>query len=131
MSAFFLIGACLSFILILLKPMMVFSRWTAFSIGLLSFVNAAFLVIASVVATVLFVIMRDVFNDAEQVNINAQIGSAMFAMIWTATVFALLAWIIDLALMCCCASRRDVRSGKKGGSKNAYHAEEAETYELK
>lgn len=122
MFGFFLTGACLSFILIFVKPFMVSSRWAAFVIGIFGFINAALVVIASVIATVLFVIMRNVFEGATQVNIKASIGTTMFALMWVAAAFALFAWLIDLCLMCCCASRRDVRKGKKRGSKKAYEA---------
>lgn len=123
MSAFFLTGACLSFALLFIKPLMVHSRWIALGMGILGFINAALVVIASVVATVLFVIMRNVLNDAQQVNIEAHIGNTMFAMIWIAAAFALLAWIIDLALMCCCTSRRKVRKQMRRDNKNAYDFE--------
>ena len=126
MSGFFLAGACLSFVLAFLKPLMVTSRWTAFAISLLSFLNAALIFIASTVATVMFVIMRNVFDNADQVNINAKLGNTMLAMIWIATAFAVFSWLIDLSLCCCCASRRDVKKGKKRGSKEAYALESAE-----
>ena len=129
MFGFFLAGACLSFALLFIKPLMVFSRWSALLIGLLGFINAAMLVIASAIATVLFVIMRKVFDDAQQVNIDAHLGNVMFGMIWTATAFALMSWLIDLCLMCCCASRRDVRKGKKRGSEKAYDTEKVTVVE--
>lgn len=120
MFAFFLTGACLSFILIFIKPLMVRSRWAAFIIGIFGFINAALIVIASVIATVLFIIMRNVIQKQNKVDIEASIGTTMFALMWVASAFALFAWIIDLCLMCCCASRRDVRKGKKRGSRRAY-----------
>ena len=120
MSAFFLTGACLSFVLIFIKPLMKYSRWIAFGVAFLGFINVALVLIATVVATVMFVIMQNVFRNADQVNIEPKLGNVMFAMIWTASAFALFSWAIDLALMCCCASRRDVRSGRKRGSRKAY-----------
>lgn len=32
----------------------------------------------------------------------------------------MLGWIINAGMCCCCASERDVKTGRKGGSKKAY-----------
>ena len=120
MFTFFLASACLSFVLLFTKPLMTYSRWAALVIGLLSFVNAALVLIASAIGTALFVIISQVVNNASQVNIKASLGRVMFATMWCAAAFALFSWIIDLCLMCCCASIRDVRQGRKRGSKKAY-----------
>lgn len=83
-------------------------------------VNALFITAASIVATVMFIIMRNVFTGTTAVNIGAEVGITMFALMWVASACALVAFIIQLSLTCCCASRRDVRKGKKKGSKKAY-----------
>lgn len=120
MFGFFLTGTVLSFVLAFFKPLMVTSRWAAFGIGVIGFVNAALVVVGAIIATVMFVIMANVFEDSSEVSIGADIGITMFVLMWIAAAFALAAFIIDLCLMCCCASRRDVRKGKKRGSKKAY-----------
>lgn len=39
---------------------------------------------------------------------------------WIAASCSLIAFIIQLGQCCCCASRRDVRTGRKRGSKKAW-----------
>jgi len=39
---------------------------------------------------------------------------------WIASGSSIIGWVIHLCLSCCCASRRDVVTGKKRGSKYAY-----------
>lgn len=64
------------------------------------------------------VIMQDVFtNSITEVNIGATLGIKMFAFMWVASGCALIAFLIQLCLCCCCVSRRDVKKGKKKGIK--------------
>lgn len=101
-----------------------YSRWWAVIIMIFTFLAALCITVASVIATVLFIIMRDVFRSNTTVNIGATIGVPMFAMMWTASATAIWAWLIQLGLMCCCASRRDIKKGKKRGSKKAWEGSE-------
>ena len=39
---------------------------------------------------------------------------------WIAAGTAFLAFVIQVGMCCCCASRRDVRTGRKRGSMKAY-----------
>lgn len=70
-----------------------------------------------------FIIMQDAITSATQLNIGASIGIEMFAFMWIAAGTAILAWLIQLGMCCCCASRRDVKKGKKSGSKKAWHGD--------
>ena len=73
--------------------------------------------------------MQNAITSATQLNIGASIGVEMFALMWIAAGSAILAWIIQLGMCCCCASRRDVRTGRKKGSKKAYRESGAEMEE--
>ena len=42
---------------------------------------------------------------------------------WIAAGASVIAWIIQMGMCCCCASRRDVKSGRKKGSKKAWSSE--------
>ncbi|KAL9089910.1 MAG: hypothetical protein Q9159_002267 [Coniocarpon cinnabarinum] len=123
MFACFLSGACLSFVLMFVQPLMVYSRWTALALALTSLINAILVTGASIIATVMFLIMRNVLHDQKQINVRAQLGVPMFTMIWLAAANALHAMLINFGLACCCASRRDVRSGRKMGNRKAYIVE--------
>jgi len=125
MFGLFLSGACLSFVMIFLVPLSIFSRWATLPIMIFTFFAALTTTVATVIATVLFIIMRNAITSVTQINIGAYIGTKMFAFMWIASAFSILAWIIQLSQCCCCASRRDVRKGKKRGSKKAWNGGES------
>ena len=125
MFGLFLAGACLEFVMIFLVPLSVFSRWATLPIMLLTFFAALCTTVASVIATVLFIIMRDVITQQTTLNIGASLGIKMFVFMWIAAGTGILAWLIMLGQCCCCASRRDVKKGKKRGSKKAWRDSEA------
>lgn len=120
MFGLFLTGSCLSAALIFLAPLSVYSRWAAFPIAIFTFLAALFTTAASVTATVMFVIFRNVIGGVAEVNIGASIGNKMFAFMWVASAFSIFAWLIQTGLCCCCASRRDVKTGGKRGNEKAY-----------
>ncbi|KAF2720801.1 hypothetical protein K431DRAFT_225773 [Polychaeton citri CBS 116435] len=120
MFGLFLTGACLTFVLIFLQPLTVFTRWGTLPIMIFTFLAALFTTVATIIATVMFIIMENAVTAATQLNIRAQIGIQMFAYMWIAAATAIIAWIIQLCLLCCCASRRDIKRGKKRGSKKAW-----------
>ncbi|KAF2707047.1 hypothetical protein K504DRAFT_436242 [Pleomassaria siparia CBS 279.74] len=123
MFGLFLTAACLSFVLMFVMPLGVRSRWWTFPIAILTFFNALFVTAASIIATVMFVIFRNVIGGVAELKIGASIGTTMFAFMWVASAFAIFAWLFQMGMCCCCASRRDVRTGRKRGSKHAYEME--------
>lgn len=120
MFGFFLTSACLSFVLIFLMPVSILSRWWTLPIAILTFINALLCTVASVIATVMFVIFRNTISSVSELNIHGNIGSFLFGFMWTASSFAIFAWMVQTGLCCCCASRRDVKTGRKRGSDKAY-----------
>lgn len=69
----------------------------------------------------MFIIFEKVIHSAEgEVNIVPEIGVKMFAFMWVASACAIVGWLVQLGLCCCCASRRDVRLGKKTGRAKAW-----------
>jgi len=123
MFGLFLAGACVNFLMMFLVLTSVFSRWVTFVIMIFTFLGALFVTVGAVVATVLFIIMKNAVTSVAQINIGASIGTQMFAFMWIAAGSAILAWIIQLCQCCCCASRRDIKKGKKRGSKKAWDTE--------
>lgn len=71
----------------------------------------------------MFLIARYVLNDREELNVGAEVGVQMFAFMWVATAGTILAALIQAGLCCCCASRRDVKTGRKRGNEKAYATE--------
>lgn len=126
MFGLFLTGTCLSFVLIFLMPLSVFTRWLTFPVAILAFFNALVITAASVIATVMFIIFRNTISSVRELNISAEVGVTLFAFMWVASAFAIFAWLVQMGLCCCCASRRDVKKGKKRGNEKAYHIDGAE-----
>ncbi|KAM0797467.1 SUR7/PalI family-domain-containing protein [Usnea florida] len=121
MFALFLTGACTCFISIFLTPLSIYTRWATLPIAIFAFLTALTTTAASIIATAMFIIFRNVIHGAEStVNIVPQIGIKMFAFMWVASGTAIVGWLIQLGLCCCCASRRDVRLGKKTGRAKAW-----------
>jgi hypothetical protein len=120
MFGFFLTGAIMNFINIFLAPIVLYSRWWSLAFVVWSFISTLMTVAATVIATAMFIIFRNVITSQQSLNIGASVGVQMFAFMWVAAAMSLFAWVIHLCLSCCCASRRDVKTGRKHGSKKAY-----------
>ncbi|KAH8425763.1 uncharacterized protein LDX57_003509 [Aspergillus melleus] len=86
---------------------------------LLTFLTALFTIVPSVVATVMFIIFKNVFtNSAQDLNINAEVGSQMMAFMWVASAFNLLPFLWQLGSSCaaCCGGRKARKELKRAGS---------------
>ncbi|KAM0715702.1 hypothetical protein Q7P37_009202 [Cladosporium fusiforme] len=130
MFALFLAGACLSTIMIPFVLLTVYTRWATLAITIVTFLAALFTTVATILATAMFIIMQNAITSVEQLNIEGQIGTQMFAFMWIAASCSILAWLITLGQCCCCASRRDVKRGKKRGSKAAWGADGAQAVDF-
>jgi hypothetical protein len=71
MFGLFLTGTVLSFVLIFVMPISVYTRWLALPVAILAFLNALFVTVASVIATVMFVIFRNTITGVSELNIGA------------------------------------------------------------
>jgi hypothetical protein len=121
MFGLFLTGTCTSLASIFLTPFSLYTRWATFPIALFTFITALTTTAATIIATAMFLIFRKVIYSAEStVNIIPEIGVKMFAFMWTASACVLVGWLVQMGMCCCCASRRDVRHGRKRGRKRAW-----------
>ncbi|KZM25051.1 uncharacterized protein EKO05_0007567 [Ascochyta rabiei] len=120
MFGLFVTGTVLSFVLIFVMPISVFTRWLALPVAMLAFLNALFVTVASVLGTAMFIIFRNTIGGVAELNITAKVGTTMFAFMWVASAMTILAWLVQMGLCCCCASRRDVQTGRKRGNEKAY-----------
>ncbi|KAL8854741.1 MAG: hypothetical protein Q9221_000524 [Calogaya cf. arnoldii] len=122
MFALFLTGTCLALPTALLAPLSIYSRWASLPLTILTFLTAFTTTVATVVATAMFMIFKSAIQSAlESVNIQAEIGIKMFVFMWFASGAAILGWLIHFAQCCCCASARDVKTGRRKGRKKAYN----------
>lgn len=121
MFALFLAGTCLAVPSILLTPFSVYTRWASLPLTILTFLTAFSITVATIVASAMFIIFKKVIHSAlDSVNIEAELGTKMFAFMWIASAAAILGWLIQFGECCCCASQRDVKTGRRKGSKKAY-----------
>ncbi|RAL65395.1 hypothetical protein DID88_000963 [Monilinia fructigena] len=120
MFGFFLTGAVMSFTNIFLSHFTIYSRWISGFYSIWAFISALLATTAAIIATVMFIIFRNVITSQAGLNIGAEIGNQMFAFMWIGAGCSIVAWVIHVGMCCCCASRRDVRSGRRLGSKKAY-----------
>lgn len=133
MFALFLTGASTCFVSIFLTPLSIYTRWATFPIAIFAFLSALTTTAASIIATVMFIVFKKVISSAEgTVNIVPEIGVKMFAFMWVACVCAIVGWLVQSGLCCCCASRRDVKLGKKTGRAKAWrHSGEIPPHEMR
>ncbi|KAL4868123.1 hypothetical protein BDV12DRAFT_197519 [Aspergillus spectabilis] len=77
---------------------------------IISFLTALFTIVAVVIATVMFIIFKNVFSsgDAFELNIKAELGTRMLAFMWIAAAFNLFAFLAELGSCCasCCGGRK-------------------------
>jgi SUR7/PalI family len=123
----FLAGTVLTFLAIFLAPLGFSSkpRWShrgrrifLREIPLIIFTLVTLILTAgaSVVATVIFTIFRNVFQSAPELNITAKLGASMLAFMWTASGFNLVGFLLQAGTCCgiCCCSgkKRAIREGR-------------------
>jgi hypothetical protein len=119
MFGFFILGIILAFVCIFVTPLAIYSHWWSLPLSILTFVTALFVVAASIIATVMFSIFKNVLTSEPGLNIGANLGLQMMVFMWIGAGGSLVGFVIQLGLSCCCASRRDVRTGRRMGSKDA------------
>ena len=121
MFGLFMAGACFCFMCIFVTPLSIYTRWATLPIVVVTFLAALTTTAATIIATAMFIIFQNVVHGAEEdVNIIASLGPRMFVFMWLAAGCAVAAWLLQLGMCCCCASRRDVIKGKKTGRKKAW-----------
>jgi hypothetical protein len=124
MFGFFLTGLLMNFVSIFLAPLAIYSRWWSLPLAIWTFITALLSTAATIIATVMFIIFRNTITSQEGINIGAELGNVMFGFMWTGAAFSIFGFVIHLGMSCCCASRRDVRTGRRKGSKKAYASED-------
>ena len=112
LKALCIAGACLGFLTMVFALAAYGSRLASFFTSIVAFLSAACNVVAAVIAQVLFVIVRNVINNnIEDLNVEASLGTTLFALIWVAAGASLVTFVLLLFTICCCSpgdrKRRD------------------------
>ncbi|KKY39500.1 putative sur7 protein [Diaporthe ampelina] len=85
MFAFFLAGTVISFAMIFLSPIAIFSRWWALPMSLVSFLTFLVILVGSVIASVISFVFKYAATAQTSLNINAYVGTRMFVFMWIST----------------------------------------------
>jgi UPF0716 family protein affecting phage T7 exclusion len=109
----FLSALPLNVFLTFISPVVLYSHWWSVAVGFTTFLSTLLLVCAAGIATVMSIGIKVAANAQSDLNIGADIGVQMFAFMYLAAGFSLLAFVTHVGLCCCCRSVRDVRSGRK------------------
>jgi len=116
MFAMYLVGVILVFLEVLIGFTTLCTRVGSVITTIVSFLAFLFVAAATVVAQVMFAIYRNAINNSiTQFNVQASLGTTMFAFGWAATAAAAAAFIGFLFGICCGTgeSRRWRRRGEK------------------
>ncbi|KAM0511493.1 hypothetical protein ACHAPE_009848 [Trichoderma viride] len=117
MYAFFMSGIVLNFVLLLVTPLVLRTRWFSLFTSLVGGVAGIVLTVAAIIATVISVAAKIALTAQDQLNIQCDIGGKMFAFMWIAALSTDFAFLLHAAMGCCCAP--DKRNGSKIGSPSA------------
>lgn len=121
MFAFFLAGTILAFLLVFLSPIAIFSRWWSLPMAFISGATFVLIFAASTIASVISFVFKYAATAQSSLNIHAYVGIRMFVFMWIATGCALVGFILHAGMGCCCASRRDLKTGRKPMRHSSMH----------
>jgi hypothetical protein len=116
----FLTGICMSAISIVLTPIALYSRWWSLPVVIWTFIAALLTFAGAIIGTVMAVVFKTVITGQPGLNLGASIGLPMLVFMWISAGCTGLGFLIHLCLACCCASRRDVKTGRRRGNRAAY-----------
>ncbi|KAI9652677.1 MAG: hypothetical protein M1831_006664 [Alyxoria varia] len=123
-SAVMFTGVLLSTILTILLTLTtitgLYSRWASFASGILNGITFVLVATSSAIATAIAVTVKSQVADRPEVGIGVTVGAKMQGLMWGALALVGLSLVVQICLCCCCASRRDVRLGRRPGSREAY-----------
>lgn len=116
MYAFFMSGIVLNFVLLLITPLVLKSRWFSLCTSLIGAVAGIVLTVAAIIATVISVAAKIALTAQDQLNIQCDIGGKMFVFMWIAALLADFAFLLHAAMGCCCAPDKKNRGLNSGAA---------------
>ncbi|KAI0536353.1 SUR7/PalI family-domain-containing protein [Xylaria digitata] len=112
---FFLGGLIVDGFLLVGSPLVLYSRWFSVPVGITSGLASLAVVVGAILGTVISYVFNQALSSQPDLGVTASTGMEMLAFMWTAAGFNLLAFFVHAVLGCYCTSRRDIRTGRKGG----------------
>ncbi|KAK0635592.1 SUR7/PalI family-domain-containing protein [Bombardia bombarda] len=113
MFGFFLAGTVVNFLLMLVSPLAMRSRWWSLPVAVVAFLSTLFVLAASIIASVISFVFKYAAEAQSDLNIHAYVGTKMLVFMWVATGFTLWGFVVHAGMGCCCVSRRDLRTGRR------------------
>ncbi|KAK4153907.1 SUR7/PalI family-domain-containing protein [Chaetomidium leptoderma] len=113
MFGFFLTAAVLAFLMVLLSPLAVSSRWWSLPLAVASFLQVMLVLAASVVGTAISVAFKYAAEAQSELNIRVVVGIKMLVFMWLAVGFSIWAFAVHSGMGCCCTSKRDLKIGRR------------------
>jgi hypothetical protein len=115
MFALYIVGVCLSFLTLVIGLTALCSRVGSVFTTLVAFLAFLFITAATLVAQIMFIVYRNVINNAiTELNVTASLGTTMFALSWAAAAAALFAFIGFMFGICCgTGANRNKRVGRR------------------
>jgi hypothetical protein len=121
MFAMYIVGVVLAFLTILIGLTALFTRFGSVVSTIISFLAFLFILAATLVAQIMFVIYRNVINGTIiELNVSASLGTTMFAFSWTASAAALVAFFGFCFGICCGTGRRGYYGAKREDAGTIY-----------
>lgn len=109
MYAFFTAGTVINFVLMLVSPLVLKTRWFSLGIALLGAISGILVTVAAIIATVISFAAKIALTAQDELNISADVGYKMFGFMWVAAILTDLAFILHAAMGCCCKPDRKNR----------------------
>ncbi|KAJ4401175.1 hypothetical protein N0V85_005587 [Neurospora sp. IMI 360204] len=114
MFGVFLAACVLNFVLIFVSPILpVKSRWWSLPLSIFSFASMILVLAGSIIGTVISFAFKYAAEAQSDINIHADVGTHMFIFMWIATGFTMWSFAVHSGMGCCCASKRDLKSGRR------------------
>ncbi|KAK0728552.1 SUR7/PalI family-domain-containing protein [Lasiosphaeria miniovina] len=113
MFGFFVTGAVLNFCLVFASPLAVRSRWWSLPLAGFAGLSTVFVVAAAIAVSVISFAFKYAVTAQQDLNIRAHVGVRMFVFMWLAAGFTIYSSLVHAAMGCCCASRRDIETGRR------------------
>lgn len=107
MYAFFMAGTIINLLLLLGTPLVLRTRWFSLFFSLLGGLSGLVLTVAAIIATVISVAAKIALTAQDQLNIRANIGVQMFALMWIGALTTDFAFLLHSAMGCCCKPVRN------------------------
>ncbi|KAH8170638.1 SUR7/PalI family protein [Sarocladium implicatum] len=127
MFVFFITSIGMNFILLLLSPLAMKTRWWSLFITIFGFLSAIFVTVGAIIATAIGVAAKVALTAQDQLNIRANIGITVLVFMWLSAVFTVVAFLMHAAMGCCC---RPVRANDSAQATRVSSMEEKDRHGL-